>query len=51
MSLAGVLTVAASGILGKMDVTFPYHGSLLSKEIVKRFRDAVERILEEAINE
>jgi NRPS condensation-like uncharacterized protein len=51
ISLAGVPTVAASGILGKMDVTFPYHGSLLSKEIVQQFRDTVEEILLLAIKE
>ena len=51
ISLAGVPTVAASGILGKMDITFPYHGLLLSKEIVQHFRDSVESILVNALNE
>jgi NRPS condensation-like uncharacterized protein len=51
ISLAGVPTVAASGILGKLDVTIPYHGLLLSKEIAQRFKDTIESILLDALNE
>jgi NRPS condensation-like uncharacterized protein len=51
ISLGGVPTVAASGILGKMDITFPFHSTLLSKELAQQFRDTVESILLEAIKE
>jgi hypothetical protein len=51
ISLAGVPTVAASGILGKMDISFPYHGILLLKDIIQFFRDRVKEILFQAIQE
>lgn len=44
-SAGGVPTVAASGIIGKLNITLPYYEHLLSPEAINLFGDAITRTL------
>jgi NRPS condensation-like uncharacterized protein len=46
----GVLAVAASSIMGKLDVMIPYREDVLPREVVLRFSDAFQKTLHEALN-
>lgn len=50
-SAGGVPTVAASGIIGKLNITLPYYEHLLSTETINLFGEAITRTLRSYMTE
>jgi hypothetical protein len=50
-SAGGVPAIAASGIIGKLNIALPYYEHLLSTETINLFGEAIMRALRVSITE